>query len=311
MRLADEFRETAEVVPLDLPIDILNFLKLVAQLHNRETNHPRVETECSSDRRLNWPRGIEAHNEVVAVGIPGLMFRGGLGQAEGTPVRVAADYAARSEDLNTGITGNSGILLATAVRFPSILYLQPAREKEQRRWMGGNVLSDLMEAARTDLRCISINQVKTKDEPGALTIAISSYNIAASGLRGCRTRLRSSSRRRDEFLRVSDLEVGGLIRRAWRCLSVGKLCAEAIGITTSCPSSLPTTLSSSSFSSSLLELFSLPPQLYTLPQNVCHCPLCPSLRFSRALAEAPHRPGVARNEFPAGKHSELLAKRLL
>lgn len=54
LRLANEFRETAEVVPLDLPIDVLDFLKSVAQLHNRETNHPRVETEGPSDSRLNW-----------------------------------------------------------------------------------------------------------------------------------------------------------------------------------------------------------------------------------------------------------------
>lgn len=213
------------------------------------------------------------------------MLRGGLGQAEGTPVRVAADYAARSENLNTGITGNSGISLVSPVRFPSILDLQPARGKDQRRWMEGNVLSDLMEAARTDLRCISINQAKTKDKPRALTIAISSYNIAASGLRGCRTRLHSSSRRRNEFLRVSSLEVGGLIRRAWRCLSVGKLFAEAIGITTSCTSYLPTTLSSSSFSSSLLELFSLPSQLYIPPAKMSAIARCVRPFASRALSQ--------------------------
>lgn len=70
--------------------------------------------------------------------------------------------------------------------------------------MKGNPLSDLMEAARTDLRCISINQVRPKTNPMSLTIAISSYNIAPAV---CVDVYLFFRRRMDEFLRVSDLEV--------------------------------------------------------------------------------------------------------
>lgn len=45
------------------------------------------------------------------------MLRGGLGQSEGAPVCVAADYAAGPEDLDTSITRNSSIWLVILGRF--------------------------------------------------------------------------------------------------------------------------------------------------------------------------------------------------
>ena len=109
MILSDIIGETASIPPLNLPFDILDFFELVAYLHDGETNHSGIETKRSPDSSLHWTRRVEAHDEVLAIRIPGLVLRGRSGQSEGTPVGVAADYAARPEDLNTGITGDSGV----------------------------------------------------------------------------------------------------------------------------------------------------------------------------------------------------------
>jgi len=45
------------------------------------------------------------------------MFCGGPGQSKCAPVRVAADYAAGAEDLDTSVAGNSVIPLANSVAF--------------------------------------------------------------------------------------------------------------------------------------------------------------------------------------------------
>lgn len=100
---------TANVVPFHLSFNIFDFPELVTQFHHRETNHTGIETKGSPDSHLDWPRGVKAHDKVLAVCIPGLVLRGGLGQSEGAPVGVAADYAAGPEDLDTRITGDSSI----------------------------------------------------------------------------------------------------------------------------------------------------------------------------------------------------------
>lgn len=50
---------------------------------------------------------------MVSVGVSGLVFRGRLWESEGAPVCVASDYAAGAEDLEAGITGDSGLVLVT------------------------------------------------------------------------------------------------------------------------------------------------------------------------------------------------------
>lgn len=116
----ERIRKKADIAPFNLPIDIFDFFKLLTQLHNRKTNHSRIETEGSSNSHLDGSRSIKAHDEVMAVCIPGLVLRGRPGQAEGTPVRVAAYDAARSKDLNSGITGNSSISLMISGRLPGV-----------------------------------------------------------------------------------------------------------------------------------------------------------------------------------------------
>lgn len=86
---------------------MLDFLQLVAQLDNGEPNHPGIETKSSADSRLHGTGGIEAHDEVVAFPVAGLMLRRGPGQTEGTPVGESADYAAGAEDLDAGIAGDT------------------------------------------------------------------------------------------------------------------------------------------------------------------------------------------------------------
>ena len=115
--LFESVGNVAVVIPFDLPSHILDLFKLVAELHHRETNHPWVKTERSPDGRLHWPRCVESHDEVVTICIPGLMFRGGPGQSKVAPIRVAADYAAGPEDLNTSVAGDSIMGLANSVSF--------------------------------------------------------------------------------------------------------------------------------------------------------------------------------------------------
>ncbi|GMF75104.1 unnamed protein product [Aspergillus oryzae] len=99
--------DVACVVPFNLALDILYVLKLVAQLDHREADHPGIEAEGSADSHLYGAGSIEAHNEVVTFRVSGLVLCGGLGESEGAPVGVSADYAAGAQDLNAGITGDS------------------------------------------------------------------------------------------------------------------------------------------------------------------------------------------------------------
>lgn len=103
----DGIGDTPSLVPFDFAVEILDLLQLVAQLDDGEVDHTWVKAESSADGLLNGARGIEAHDEVVALAVSGLMLGGDLGQAEGTPVGVAANDAAGADDLDTGVTSNS------------------------------------------------------------------------------------------------------------------------------------------------------------------------------------------------------------
>ena len=111
-------------------------------------------------------------------------------------------------------------------------------------------------------------------------------------------------------MRVSDLEVGRAYRRLlafpYQAGSFSR--SPSVSFLLKLPSIF---LFSSSFSLSFklhLPFGTLIP--YAACHHVCLRPLRPSLCFSRAFAEA-HYPGVARYEFPAGKHPELLTQRFL
>lgn len=75
----DLLGDGGNVVPLDLAIDVLDLLKLVAKLDNGEVDHTRIETEGAADRRLNGAGGVEAHDKVVTFVVSGLMFRSDFG----------------------------------------------------------------------------------------------------------------------------------------------------------------------------------------------------------------------------------------
>lgn len=79
LRQLDLFGDGGNVVPRDLAIDVLDLLKLVAELDHGEVDHTRVETESAADGRLNRAGGVEAHDEVVTFGVSGLMFRSDSG----------------------------------------------------------------------------------------------------------------------------------------------------------------------------------------------------------------------------------------
>jgi hypothetical protein len=92
---------------LDLALDVLDLLELVAQLDNGEVDHSGIETEGTANGGLDGTRGIESHDEMVAFAVTGLVLGGDLGQAEDAPVGVAADDTAGADDLSTSVTGNS------------------------------------------------------------------------------------------------------------------------------------------------------------------------------------------------------------
>ena len=60
-----------------------------------------------ADRLLRRGGGVEAHDEVVAGVVLGLVLRRGLGEQERAPVRQAADHAAGGEDLLAGCARDS------------------------------------------------------------------------------------------------------------------------------------------------------------------------------------------------------------
>lgn len=99
--------DVARLVPLNIPFDIFDVLELVTQFDDGKVDHTGIETQGAADRRLDWPRGIEAHDEVVAFAVSSLVLGGDLRQTECTPVGEAADNAAGADDLGTGITSNS------------------------------------------------------------------------------------------------------------------------------------------------------------------------------------------------------------
>lgn len=95
-------------LPLDRTLHIHNIPQLASQLHNPTAYHARVYRYRLLDEFLGGGRGVEAHDEVVAAVMAGLVFLHGAAEEEGAPVRYAADYAALGEDEGAGCAGNPG-----------------------------------------------------------------------------------------------------------------------------------------------------------------------------------------------------------
>jgi len=66
------------------------------------SKHPWIETEESSHILLRLYRGVELHDEVVALTVLGLVFCGRTREVELAPVLQAADDAVGGEDLRAG-----------------------------------------------------------------------------------------------------------------------------------------------------------------------------------------------------------------
>jgi len=98
---------TLKLVPLDLAklgkVDEL----AIAQLDVGGTDDAGVDTEGAADLLVGLDAGIVAHDEVVAVGVTGLVFADGPRKVEHAPVRDVADHAALSEDELAGREDNS------------------------------------------------------------------------------------------------------------------------------------------------------------------------------------------------------------
>ncbi len=115
--------------------------KFISNLHNTESDHSGVETKGSAHIGLGGGVGVEAHDEVVAGMVLGLMFCRGFREEEGTPVCEAADYAARGEDEGAGCACDSGVWLVV-------------RRADTEM---GSVLSDFGQVARPDLNRLSVS----------------------------------------------------------------------------------------------------------------------------------------------------------
>lgn len=96
-------------LPLDRPLHIHNIPQLASQLHNPTAYHARINRYRLLDKFLGGGRGVEAHDEVVAAVMAGLIFLHGAAEEEGAPVRYAADYTALGENEGTGCAGNPGV----------------------------------------------------------------------------------------------------------------------------------------------------------------------------------------------------------
>ena len=84
--------------PLHPAADLPNLLQRLPQPHDRKPNHPRIQPQRLSYGVLSPCGAVEAHDEVVAAVVGGLVFAGPFGEQEGPPVGDVADYAARGED---------------------------------------------------------------------------------------------------------------------------------------------------------------------------------------------------------------------
>ena len=81
---------------------------LVAQPRDPEPDHARIEPEQLADRLLRLHRGIEAHQEVLALGVPGLVLLDRLGEEKLAPVGDGAHDAVVREDEGAGDFGDAG-----------------------------------------------------------------------------------------------------------------------------------------------------------------------------------------------------------
>lgn len=70
-------------------------------------DHARIQAEHALDGLLRGGRGVEAHDEMVAFGVAGLVLAPGFGEEEGAPVGDAADDTVRGENEEGGGAGDS------------------------------------------------------------------------------------------------------------------------------------------------------------------------------------------------------------
>lgn len=95
--------------PTGLGADIDDILQLLAEPDDAEADHARIEAQGGADATLDGARGIEAHDEVMALGVRGLMDPSSSRQREGSPVGEAAHDPARVEDQHAGRLGDAEV----------------------------------------------------------------------------------------------------------------------------------------------------------------------------------------------------------
>lgn len=94
-------------LPIHRPTNILDLLQRCPQLHDTKPDHPRIPRQQIPHSILSLNRTVEAHDEVVAAVVAGLMFVSGAGEQEDAPVGDAADDAAGPEHDSAGCAGDS------------------------------------------------------------------------------------------------------------------------------------------------------------------------------------------------------------
>ena len=96
-------------LPWNAPPNLTQTLQRpVPKLHTTKLNHPRIEAQRRPNIILYPARGIESHDEVVAVVILRLMLAGSFGKGKHAPVFDTTNCTTRSEDKGAGCACDSG-----------------------------------------------------------------------------------------------------------------------------------------------------------------------------------------------------------
>ena len=98
------------LVPGHLPVHFLDRAihtsELIANLDHAEANHSRIKTQKAAHVLLSLDRGIELHDEVVALTVLGLVFCGRTREVDMAPVLQTSDDAGGGEHLGAGNAGD-------------------------------------------------------------------------------------------------------------------------------------------------------------------------------------------------------------
>ena len=99
-----------DALPAGLALDLGDLVEGLAEAHDAEADHARVEAEHAPQLRLRATPRVEPHDEVVPLGVLHLVHARRPRQQEGAPVGVPAHDAAGSQHEGAGRAGDPAIV---------------------------------------------------------------------------------------------------------------------------------------------------------------------------------------------------------